>query len=183
MSVAGILSSNISAYNPQGMQGRTRQFQQEFQQLGQDLQTGNLSAAQADFATLPQSGAQANSTSSAQNTRTIAQLFNQLSADLQSGSLTGAQQDYAALKQDFQNLATQSQAGHLHHHHHHHGGSEDSAINQMFQQLGQDLQSGQLAAAQQAYGSLLGELQQVPGADGLAVTQSSSSTSAVSVTA
>jgi hypothetical protein len=36
---------------PLGVQNRSQQLLKEFQQLGQDLQSGNLSAAQADFTT------------------------------------------------------------------------------------------------------------------------------------
>ena len=146
MSVSGISSSSLQDYSVQSVQNRMQQFRQEFQQLGQDLQSGNLSAAQSDFATLQQSAPQANSSS--QSTDPIAQAFNQLSKDLQSGNVSAAQQDYATI-QDSQN-----QAAHFHHHHHHHGGSQENGINQLFQQLGQALQSGNLSAAQQAYGSL-----------------------------
>ena len=161
MSVAGIASSILSAYSTLNAPNRKQQFQQEFQQLGQDLQSGNLSAAQSDFATLQQSGPQATSTAFAQSTDPIAQAFNQLSTDLKSGNTTAAQQDYATIQQDMQNQATQNQGTHFHHHHHHGGGgSQANAISQMFQQLGQALQSGNLSAAQQAYGSLQQDLQQ-----------------------
>jgi len=158
MSVAGISSSSLFAYNTQSIQNRMQQFQQEFQQLGQDLQSGNLSAAQADFATLQQSRPQTNSTSSSQGNNPIAQEFNQLAQDLQSGKISAAQQDYATIQQDFQN-----QAGQMHHHHHHHhgnGGNGASAISQLMDQLGQALQSGNLSAAQQAYGTVQQDLQQ-----------------------
>ena len=71
MSVAGIFSSSLFNYinsssqnKTQGTQGTqgTGQFQQEFAQLGQDLQSGNLSTAQADFASLAKLGAQPDST-------------------------------------------------------------------------------------------------------------------------
>jgi hypothetical protein len=65
MSVAGILSSGLFNYAAQSVNNNVQQFRQEFQQLGQDLQSGNLSAAQTDFATLQQS--QAQSSSSAQS--------------------------------------------------------------------------------------------------------------------
>ena len=154
MSVSGILSSGLSSYNVQNLQSNRQQFQQEFQQLGTDLQSGNLSAAQSDFATLQQNGPQASSSS--QSTNPLAQAFNQLSTDLQTGNTTAAQQDYAKIQQDLQ-----SQGAQMHHHHHHGGGGgQENQISQMFQQLGQDLQSGQLSAAQQAYGSLQTDLQQ-----------------------
>jgi len=53
----------------------------------------------------------------------------------------------------------------------------------MFQQLGQDLQSGQLSAAQQAYSSLQQDLQQFGATNGVAAAQGGSSTSGVSVSA
>ncbi len=172
MSVSGI-SSSFPSYDTQSTQN---QMQQEFQQLGKDLQSGNLSAAQADYATLQQLGPQSNSTSSAQNNSPIAQAFNQLSKDLQSGNLSAAQQDYGQLQQDLQ-----SQASQMHGHHHHHGGgSGTSAISQLFDQLGQALQSGDLSTAQQAYNTLQQDLQQ-GGQSGTA--SSPSSATGVSVTA
>lgn len=156
MSIAGILSSNLFNFNPQNVPGRMQKFRQEFQQLGQDLRTGNLSGAQADFAALQQGGPQ--SSSATQNSNPIAQAFQQLSADLQSGNLTAAQQDYANIQQDFQNQAAQRP----HHHHRHSSGSQDSsnAMSQILAQLGQDLQSGNLTSAQQAYTTLQQDLQQ-----------------------
>jgi len=73
----------------------------------------------------------------------------------------------------------------VHHHHHHHGGggSQQNAISQMFQQLGQDLQSGQLSAAQQAYGSLQQEFQQFAATNGVAAAQGGAGASGVSVSA
>ena len=178
MSVSGILSSSFSNYNIQNTQSKMQQFQQEFQQLGQDLQSGNLSAAQSDFATLQQNGPQASSSS--QSSNPIAQAFNQLSTDLQAGNTTAAQQDYATIQQDFQSQGTQNQGAHLHHHHHHGGGgSQENAISQMFQQLGQELQSGNLSAAQQAYGSL----QQDLGQFGVTPTGTTSGSSGVSLSA
>ena len=157
MSVASISSSSLFDYNTQSIQNRAQQFRQEFQQLGQDLQSGNLSAAQSDFATLQQSGPQANSTSSSQSNNPLAQDFSQLSQDLQSGNVSAAQQDYAKIQQDFQTQAGQAQG---HHHHHGGGGGGASEITQLMDQLGQDLQSGNVSTAQQAYNSLLQDFQQ-----------------------
>lgn len=180
MSVSGILSSSFSNYNVQNMQSQMQQFQQEFQQLGQDLQSGNLSAAQSDLGVLQQYAPQASSSS--QSTNPITQEFNQLATDLQAGNTTAAQQDYATIQQDFQSQGTQNQGAQMHHHHHNHGGggSQSNSIEQMFQQLGQDLQSGQLSAAQQAYGSLLQDLQQ---STGITAGATSSSSGSVSVSA
>ena len=70
MSIIGILSSNLfsagAAQNTQNSQNTPSAFQQiktEFQQLGQDLQSGNLSGAQSDFATLSQNLSAANQSS------------------------------------------------------------------------------------------------------------------------
>jgi soluble cytochrome b562 len=159
MSISPISSSSLFYYGPQNAQNGNaqngiQQIQQEFQQLGQDLQSGNLSAAQADFATLQQLVPQANSASSSQSSNPIAQEFNQLSQALQAGNLSAAQQDYATIQQDFQNQAAQGQGHHHHHHHGSGGGSGASGISQLLSQLGQALQSGNLSAAQQAYSSL-----------------------------
>jgi hypothetical protein len=180
MSTSGISSSNWFNYSNQSVQNNFQQFQQEFQQLGQDLQSGNLSAAQQDFVTLQQLGPQSNSTSSPQSNNPIAQQFNQLAQDLQSGNLSAAQQDYANIQQDFQNHAAQ---GHHHHHHHGGGGSESNQISQLFSQLGQALQSGNLSSAQQVYATLQQDFQQFGVSGGQTSTSSQSSPSTVSVTA
>jgi outer membrane protein assembly factor BamD (BamD/ComL family) len=200
MSAAGISSNSLFYENQTGYQNQTiqnnlQQVQQEFQQLGEDLESGNLSAAQSDFATLqqlsPQSSA-TNTTTSTENSNPIAQAFNQLSQDLQAGNLTAAQQDYANIQQDFQNLSQnqtgqtetgQTQAGQTqgHHHHHHGGGSSQSEISQLFEQLGQDLQSGNLSTAQQTYNSLVQDLPL--GQPGAQVEAESPSVNGVSVSA
>jgi hypothetical protein len=133
MSLAGILSSNLFQFNAPKAQDRMQQFRQDFQQLGQDLQTGNLPGARADFAALQQDGPQ--SSSSTQNSNPIAQTFQQLTGDLQSGSLTAAQQDCTNLQQDFQNQAT-SHMQRSHHHRHSGGGDASSQMSQILAQLG-----------------------------------------------
>jgi len=148
MSVSGILSSSFSNCGNEAVQNGRQQFQQEFQQLGQDLQAGNLSAAQSDFATLTGNAPQ-NATGSQDNSP-IAQAFNQLSQDLQSGNLSAAQQDYSTIQQDFQSRA----GGHHHHHHSSGSGDQQNPVAQLLSQLGQALQSGDLTSAQQAYSSL-----------------------------
>jgi len=186
MSVSGILSSSYSNYNNQTIQSERQQFRQDFRQLGRDLQSGGISAAQQDFSALqqliPQTGLP-----SAQGNTPIAQEFNQLSQDLQSGNLSAAQQDYATIQQDFQSHAAQwqSQAAQGHHHHHHDGGgSGASAISQLMDQLGQALQSGNLSTAQQTFSTLQQDFQQFVQDNGLQTQASTpSSSSSVSVTA
>jgi soluble cytochrome b562 len=137
----------------------------EFQQLGQDLQSGNLSAAQSDFATLQQIRPQANSTSStpaAAASSAITQDFKQLATDLKAGNTTAAQQDYAKIQKDIQTQPPTTR------HHHHHTNSDSSGITQLLSQVGAALQSGNLTAAQTAYAAMQQSLQQF--ASGNAVT-------------
>jgi hypothetical protein len=157
MNVSNLFSSNFLNVNTQSTSSRIQQFQKDFEQLGQDLQTGNLSAATTDFATLQKDAPQLSGSSSTQNQNSIAQALQQLNSDLQSGNLGGAQQDFATLQQDLQNHAA------LRPHHHHHsagGGQSGNSLMQDFGQLGQDLQAGDLASAQKAYTSLQQDLQQ-----------------------
>lgn len=154
MSVAGI-SSSLFSYLSQSLHSKGHQARQDFQQLGSDLQSGNLSAAQSDFASLQQLQAQSTTsttpTSTSSASSTVAQEFQQLAKDLQSGNLTAAQQDYANIQQQPSAIASRSS-----HHHHHHSRSSatQNTVAQEFQQLGQDLQSGDLSSAQQAYTTL-----------------------------
>jgi len=111
MSIGAIFSSSYANYAQQNIQSRFQQFQQEFQQLGQDLQSGKISAAQQDFSALQQLNPQANSTPSAPSSSPIAQEFKQLAQDIQSGNLTAAQKDYTTIQQDFQNQAAQPSQG------------------------------------------------------------------------
>jgi len=178
MSLSGISSGSLFSYENQNVQNKMQQFQQEFQQLGEDLQSGNLSAAQADFATLQQVGPQGLSSSSTTSSNPVAQAFNKLSQDLQSGNLSAAQQDYSNIQQDFQNQAPPTHG----HHHHHGGGGETSQISQTFQQLGQALQSGSLSSAQQIYSTLQQEIQQL-GGNGESAPAQGTAASGVSVSA
>jgi hypothetical protein len=168
MSVSGISSSNFFNQSVQAAQSPFQQFQQDFQQLGQALQSGNLSAAQSDFVTLqqlvpqPAATSTSNSASTAQNTNPLSQTFSQLSQALQNGNLSAAQQDFTAIQQDFQNQAAQgTQHAEGHHHHHHGGGGGDEANTIMtdFDQLGEELQSGNLSSAQQTYSALQQQFQ------------------------
>ena len=154
MSVAGILSSAAFSIGAQVFQSRMQKAKQEFQQLGQDLQSGNLTAAQSDFAALQKLQPKPPTTSSSQGS-SVTQDFNQLAADLNAGNTTAAQQDYAKLQQDLQAQATLG-----HHRHHHKSGDSSSAVSQLFSQLGTALQSGNLSAAQQAYSTMLQNFQQ-----------------------
>jgi hypothetical protein len=153
MSVSGIPSA-------QSHQNRFQQIRTDFQQLGSDLNAGNLTKAQSDYATLSQDL----SAPQAQSKNTINQDFSALGQALQSGSLTDAQNSFSTLEQDLQ------QAGQVHRHHHHHHGASQSfkstgnpasePITQAFQALDGSLQSGNINSAQQAYSTLQQYLQQ-----------------------
>ena len=169
MSISPILNMDPYSYGGTTVNSKIQQMQQEFQQLGEDLQSGNLSSAQSDFATLTQldpnlvstsSTASTASTTSSASSNPIEQAFTQLAQDLQSGNLSAAQQDYSTIQQDMQSAT----ATHTHHHHLHSGGSANSSqenpISQLFSQLGQDLQSGNLSAAQSDFTSLQQQFQQ-----------------------
>jgi len=162
MSIVGILGSNLfsgAVSSFQGTQAAAPKFEQikeQFQQLGQDLQSGNLAQAQTDYATLSNEfpgASQASTTAAATaaatsattpattaattptattgtttatGSTTVAQEFAQLGQDLQSGNLQGAQQDYTNIQQTAQQNAAQQVGGH-HRGHHHRGGDSQSA--------------------------------------------------------
>ena len=182
MSVSGISSSNLFNYN-QDVANNLSQFRQGFQQLGQDLEAGNLSAAQQDFVTLQNLAPQTGSTST--NPSPLAQEFSQLAQDLQSGNLSAAQQDYTKIQQTFQQATSQGGQVHHHHHHHHSGGGEAGEFSQLFGQLGQALQSGNLSSAQQVYATLQQDFPQLGASNAQTSTQQTAppATTGVSVSA
>ena len=177
MSIVGIAGSNLFQNTvAQQTQNRFQQIQSQFQKLGQDLQSGNLTQAQSDFATLTQelpngvhfsasSATSAASATASSNSNPILAAFQSLGKDLQSGNLTAAQQDFATIQQSAQQAQAVGQPHHGHHRHHSAGAetganSPISTLQQDFTSLGQALQSGSLPTAQQAYASLQSELQQ-----------------------
>jgi hypothetical protein len=150
MSVAGISTSLYASNNSQSIPPHNNvRLRENIGKLGQDLQSGNFSAAQQDFATL-QSGPLSSSIVSAHGNNPIAQAVNQLAEELQTGSPTAAQPNVQPNSQA-PGQTTQTRG----HHHHAHGGGEAS---QLLDQLGQDLQTGSLNTAQQTYSSVLQDL-------------------------
>jgi len=173
MAIFGVASSILgqiaSTTNPSP---NKQQIKQGFQLLGQDLQSGNLPQAQSDFESLQQllpSGQQSSllsPASGAQSSSPLATAVSQLAQDLKSGNKTATQSDLATVQQDVQQLGQQQGASSARHHHHHGGGessqssSQQNAISTLFGQLGQQLQSGNLSGAQQAYSTLQQDFQQ-----------------------
>jgi hypothetical protein len=189
MSVSGISSSNFfAAFNPLAAQNRFQQIQQDFQQLGQDLQSGNLSQAQSEFSALQQllpSQQSANGTTggaaNGSSATSISQAATQLGSDLQSGNLSAAQSDFATLRQDLQQQGAVSS----HRFHHSHGGpifenqnGQQSGPATLFGELGQELQSGNTAAAQQTYSTLQQDFLQFIGGGSSASLSTSASLAA-----
>ena len=114
MSVGAILGSVLQgALAATNSPSKFKQFQQEFQQLSKDLQSGNLGQAQSDLERLEHtspflrvgigpstSGAPGASVGASSNP--ITQAFNQLERDLKAGDTAAAQQDFSTI-QNFQN--------------------------------------------------------------------------------
>jgi outer membrane protein assembly factor BamD (BamD/ComL family) len=172
MSVTGIATSVLAAMNALhgAKSGHTssHSIQSELGQLGADLQSGNLSQAQSDFATLAQSLPNGTLTSSATSATAnpLAQSFAQLGKDLQSGNVSAAKQDYATIQLELRERAAEAASRH---HHHQAGGSESAStqqanpVAQAFSQLAADLQSGNLQASQSDFAALQSGLQQFGG--------------------
>ncbi len=158
MSVSGICSSGLS--NSQ-VSSQYQLSNSEFQQLGQDLATGNLSSAQSDFAILqqafmqPAASASTSSASASSTSNPLAQAFQQLSSDLKSGNLTAAQKDYSTIQQDMKSQFSG-------HHHHHIGSGLDplNMVNQSSPDVSSTLAQSNATTAQQTYSSLAQQLQQ-----------------------
>lgn len=162
MSISGVSSDVFQASVAQGAQNKFQQIQSQFQKVGQDLQSGNLTQAQADFATLSQelpSAQQAGGSTTTGPISILAKAFQALGQDLKAGNLAASQADFATIQQD----AQQQSSGQAQGHHHHHGGGSSQASNtleQAFTSLGTALQSGNLSSAQQAYATFQSDVQQ-----------------------
>jgi hypothetical protein len=90
MTTAPISSSVLSQVA--NVQRNFQQVRSEFKQLGQDLQSGNLTQAQTDFVTL----SKAATTQFGENS-SIIKAFNAIGQALQSGNIPAAQQAYSSL--------------------------------------------------------------------------------------
>jgi hypothetical protein len=119
----------------------------EFQNLGQDLQAGNLSHAQTDFVTLSATVSAQYGANSA-----VSKTLNSVGQALQSGDLSTAQQAFSTLPSGLTGASGGGQGGH-------------PGMTHLFSQglnlLGQALQSGNLTGAQQAFAALQPNWQQV----------------------
>jgi len=101
MSTSGISASTLFNNLIPGYQC-TRLIQQNFQQLGQDIQSGNVSAAQSAAHTFDFLLPQLTTDVPADSNSPLVPALKQLSQDLQAGNLSAAQQDYSTVEQYFQ---------------------------------------------------------------------------------
>jgi len=191
---ANMLFQAVSANAVKKSHGSFAQVHSEVQQLGQDLQAGNLAGAQQDFAALSKNFPTAAQTSASSTTASAttgltntgsttagttgtspAQAFSAVGQALQSGNLSAAQTAFATLQQDF---APGEKQTHVYHDHQIEGDGESGQGNPIAQTLNsilQDVQSGNFSAAQTAYATM----QQMLG--GLGSLTSLASTSPTSV--
>src|SRR5690349_11494920 len=118
MSITSV-SSNAAAYQPPQQNG----MRQNFQQLTQAIQSGDLSSAQTAYASLiqalPNQGANAANGAAGQN-NPFQQAIQSIGSALQSGNISGAQQALQAF---------QSQMKGAHHGHHHHGQTQQAGTS------------------------------------------------------
>lgn len=159
-------------------------LQRDVSNLSGDLASGDLKGAQrsfADLAKLLQSNGVVSSSSATPSnspasafSSTLQNDFQQLGQDLSNGNLAGAQKDFSQLTSDAaseQQASSQSTApagGHHHHHHHQADSSTDSGndssttqpttLQSDFNQLGQDISSGNFSAVQQDFSHLTSDL-------------------------
>ena len=154
MSVTGITSINSAQLA--NVQHSFQKVQSEFKQLGQDLQSGNLTQAQADFLTLSQSLASGQQTGAFTST----------------GSSPASSPNFVGPTALTRSAQTHSASGSHHRVHFH----------QALSQLGQALQAGNLSAAQQAFAAMQQIWQQF-GAGGPSSSTNSTQATPVNVTA
>jgi hypothetical protein len=146
------------------LQSQYLQVRNQFKQLGQDLQAGNLTKSQSDFVTLSQAAA-----SQLGGSSPIAQALNSIGQALGSGDLSGAQQAFSLLAKVGASAVS----------HKSHVPPMGAKLTQSLAQLGQALQSGNLSTAQQAFAAVQKVWQQE---SDLTVSPSTSATQTTSTT-
>jgi hypothetical protein len=167
MLVGAIGSSAVSQLA--NIQRSYQQVRGEFQNLGQDLQAGNLAQAQTDFVTLSASVSTQYGANSA-----VSKTLNAIGQALQSGDLSTARQAFSTLPPG---LTGQPGTGHAGHH-----GTMHPCLKGL-DKLGQALQSGDLTGAQQAFAAMQPNWQQgVPNSVLAASPTSGTGSSGFSVT-
>jgi hypothetical protein len=134
MAGLSISSLNNNYYSPIYAQSTSSAAQTDLNNLGQALQSGNLSAAQSAFTAFQKTYQSQNpATQSASTLNPVTTDLTNLATALNSGNLTTAQSVYKQLQQDMQ-----AQIGH---HHHHHGGA-GGAVQALLSQLSSTASNG-----------------------------------------
>jgi hypothetical protein len=174
MSVSGISSHSLFSFVAEGLQSKRHAFRSEFEQLGKDLQSGDLAAAQKDFAALRQLQAEQTAGTADASVDPLQAALKKFAEDSQAGGINAAQKDYADVLHVYQ-----SQSSPVHPHSVRSSGN-NNAIQQSIAELGQALQAGNLKAAQQAYRALQ---QEFPTFANWTSETSSNATSGVSLSA
>ncbi len=99
MSTSAVSSSALSNLLEELLRYNSQKRQTTLEKLGTDLKSGNLAAAQADFATLTGDTSGTASTTATSKDPVVQDLVT-LSKDLKSGDTTAAQKDFSALTTD-----------------------------------------------------------------------------------
>jgi|SRR5580704_450077 hypothetical protein len=133
----------------------------EFRQLSQDIQAGNLTAAQEDYATLSKSGPLSNPNSS----NPLVQDLQAVGKALQGGDIQGAQAAFSTFQTAAQQQGIQHHRSHGSHHDHgigtvNDGSQQSDPLAQAFTSLQQTLQSNNLSGAQTAFATIQEDLHQ-----------------------
>jgi len=159
MAVAAMV---ISHFLPSGGgshhgKSKSQEVKSDFQELSQDLQSGNLTQAQQDFSTLSQ-----NIPANQSSGNPMVQDLNKVGSDLKAGDLASAQKDFATLQQNIQQTWAQGSGAHVHAINAPHSGATlaSSSVSKDLGALTQAVQAGSLSSAQQAYASLQADFQQ-----------------------
>lgn len=164
------IGSVTTATNPNQLTpaGTSRKgIRNEFLQLQQDLQSGNLSGAQSAYSSIQSSTQNLFRSQSTTGSSQAATDFQAIGQTLQSGSLSSAQNALTTFEQDMQAVMQSGgsgSSGAVHpHHRKHHGGGMDSQQANAFSSLSSALQSGNTSTAESAVNTLLQEIQSTSG--------------------
>lgn len=129
-------STSSGAGNTTSQSAASNTIINDWNALGQALQSGSTATAQSALTTLQQDASSVyatlqwgnnDATTAMQGSNTVQNDLNSLNQALQTGNTSAAQQILAQLQQDLQQSGMQPQTGTAGgHHHHHHGGDNDN---------------------------------------------------------
>ena len=157
-----------------------KKVQSDFKQLGQDLQSGNVTQAESDYTTLTTdlssfspnstsagtSNADSTTTSTDSSTSSIADALTTLGQDLQSGNLSAAQSDFTTVQNDLQKATKHAPPPPPPPSSSTSTSTSTNSILKELSTLGDALSSNDLTSAQTAYSTLQQDILQL-GVNGL----------------